>query len=93
MKQYFFANKLQVIETVRRAIQHGISDMHIINCSGDAFGYQIDMDLTCILTEEEEKYVTEFADKLTVPFTESYYNAPYNPEFLGAQPARAGEDY
>ena len=21
------------------------------------------------------------------------YNAPYNPEFLGAQPARAGEDY
>jgi len=21
------------------------------------------------------------------------YNAPYNPQFLGAQPARAGEDY
>ena len=21
------------------------------------------------------------------------YDAPYNPEFLGAQPARAGEDY
>ena len=21
------------------------------------------------------------------------YNAPYNPEFLGAQPARAGQDY
>ena len=92
MTRYFFTNKLEVLETVRRAMQHGI-DMHIINCSGDAFGYQIDMDLACILTEQEEKYVTEFADKLTGPFAESYYSDEYNPEFLGAAPARAGQDY
>jgi len=30
------------------------------------------------------------AAKKANPFN---YNAPYNPEFLGAQPARAGEDY
>ena len=28
--------------------------------------------------------------KTTTPWT---HNAPYNPQFLGAQPARAGEDY
>jgi hypothetical protein len=28
--------------------------------------------------------------KTTAPWT---HNAPYNPQFLGAQPARAGEDY
>ena len=62
MTRYFFTNKLEVLETVRRAMQHGI-DMRITDCSGDAFGCWIDMDLTCILTEHEEKYVTEFADK------------------------------
>ena len=61
MKRYFFTNKLEVLETVRRALQHHI-DMHITDCSGDAFGCWIDMDLWN-LDKKEENYVIEFADK------------------------------
>jgi hypothetical protein len=42
------------------------------------------------MTSQEQKYVTEFAECDATPFV---YNAPYNAEFLGAQPARAGQDY
>jgi hypothetical protein len=90
MTRYTFTNKLEVLETVRRAIELGVSDIHIVDCSGDEVGYWIDMDLSCILTSQEQKYVTEFAERDATPFV---YYSPYNAEFLGAQPARAGQDY
>lgn len=62
MTRYTFANKLEVLETVRRAIQLGVSDIHIVDCSGDEVGYWIDMDLSCILTSKEQKYVTQYAE-------------------------------
>ena len=37
----------------------------------------------------QREYLAASAKKAS-PFN---YNAPYNPEFLGAQPARAGQDY
>jgi hypothetical protein len=63
MTRYFFTNELEVLETVRRAMQHSI-EMHMTDCSGYAFGFWIDMDLAG-LTEQEEKYLTEFAEKET----------------------------
>ena len=90
MTTYTFTNKLEVLEAVRRAIELGVSDIRITDCSGDAVGYEIDMDLSCIMSKEEQRYVTQFADRKVTPWT---HNAPYNPQFLGAQPARAGEDY
>jgi hypothetical protein len=90
MTTYTFTNKLEVLEAVRRAIELGVSDIRITDCSGDAVGYEIDMDLSCILTSQEQKYVTQFAERDATPWT---HNAPYNPQFLGAQPARVGEDY
>ena len=36
------------------------------------------------------RHVEELGIKSNKPWT---HNAPYNPEFLGAQPARLGEDY
>jgi hypothetical protein len=90
MTRYTFTNKLEVLETVRRAIELGVSDIHIVDCSGDEVGYWIDMDLSCILTGQEQNYVTQFAERDATPFV---YYSPYNAEFLGAQPARAGQDY
>ena len=90
MTRYTFTTKVEVLETVRRAIQLGVSDIHIVDCSGDDVGYWIDMDLSCILSEEEQKYVTQFAERDATPFV---YYSPYNAEFLGAQPARTGQDY
>jgi hypothetical protein len=87
MTTYTFTNKLEVLETVRRAIELGVSDIRIADCSGDAVGYENDMDLSCIMTSQEQRYVTQFEAN---PWT---HNAPYNPQFLGAQPVRAGEDY
>ena len=89
MTRYTFTNKLEVLEAVRRAIELGVSDIRIVDCSGDEVGYWIDMDLSCLMTSQE-KYVTQFAERNATPFV---YNAPYNAEFLGAQPARAGQDY
>jgi hypothetical protein len=90
MTRYTFTTKVEVLETVRRAIQCGVSDIHIVDCSGDEVGYWIDMDLSCILSEEEQKYVTQFVERNSTPWN---HNAPHNAEFLGAQPARAGQDY
>ena len=36
------------------------------------------------------RHIEELGIKSNKPWT---YNAPYNPQFLGAQPARAGQDY
>jgi hypothetical protein len=36
------------------------------------------------------RHIEELGIKANLPFKN---NAPYNPEFLGAQPARAGQDY
>ena len=56
--------------------------------------YEIGMQLGINFSFDDPiRYVTEFADKLTGRFTKSYYSDKYNPEFLGAQPARAGQDY
>jgi len=61
-KPYFFTNKLEMLETVRRAIQHGILEIRISDCSGAAVGYWVYMDLSGgILDEHAERYVTEFA--------------------------------
>jgi hypothetical protein len=90
MTRYTFTNKLEVLETVRRAIELGVSDIQIVNCSGDEVGFWIDMDLSCIMTDQEQNYVTQFAERDATPFV---YYSPYNAEFLGAQPARAGQDY
>ncbi len=90
MTRYTFTNKLEVLEAVRRAIELGVSDIRIVDCSGDEVGYWIDMDLSSIMTSQEQKYVTEFAERDATPFV---YYSPYNAEFLGAQPARAGQDY
>jgi hypothetical protein len=65
MARYFLTNKLDVAATVRRALDCGVLDLRILDCSGDAAGYYIDMDLTCILSEQQEKYVTCFAEKET----------------------------
>jgi hypothetical protein len=61
MKRYFLTNKLEVAETVRRAIECGVLEIHIIDCSGTAVGFWIDMDLAGILDEQDENYVTRFA--------------------------------
>ena len=61
-KPYFFTNKLEMLETVRRAIQHGILEIRISDCSGTAVGYWVYMDLSGgILDAHAERYVTEFA--------------------------------
>ena len=60
--RYFLTSKLELIETVRRAIDCGITDVRVIDCSGHATGYYVDMDLACVLDEQGEKYVTEFAE-------------------------------
>ena len=36
------------------------------------------------------RHIEELGIKSNKPWT---HNAPYNPQFLGAQPARAGQDY
>ena len=61
MKRYFLTSKLEAAETVRRAIGCGVLEIHIIDCSGDAVGFWIDMDLAGILDEQQEIYVTRFA--------------------------------
>jgi hypothetical protein len=61
MKRYFLTSKLEATETVRRAIECGVLEIHIIDCSGDAVGFWIDMDLAGILDEQDENYVTRFA--------------------------------
>jgi hypothetical protein len=61
MTKYTFTSKLEVLETVRRAIEFGVPDIRIIDCSGDAVGYWIEMDLSGILSSQEQKYVTAFA--------------------------------
>ena len=63
MTRYFFTNKLDVTKTVRSALECGILDIHIIDCSGYAVGYWIDMDLS-VLDDEEQKYVSHFAEKV-----------------------------
>ena len=61
-KPYVFTNKLEMLETVRRAIQHGILEIRISDCSGTAVGDWVYMDLSGgILDEHAERYVTEFA--------------------------------
>jgi hypothetical protein len=62
LKQYMLTSKLEMLETVRRAIQHGIVEIRISDCSGTAVGYWVYMDLAGVLTEQEEKYVTEFVE-------------------------------
>jgi hypothetical protein len=90
MKIYSCKDQEKTMETIRRAISLGVMDIRIVDCSGDSVSFSIHMDMSCILDDEEQKYVTEFAE-----CEKSWFNhhAPWNPEFLGAQPARAGQDY
>lgn len=60
MKRYVLTSKLEAAETVRRAIECGVLEIHIFDCSGDAVGFWIDMDLAGILDEQDENYVTRF---------------------------------
>ena len=59
-KEYILTNQLEMLETVRRAIQHGVTEIKIVDCSGDAVGYWVYMDLACIVSKQEEMYITEF---------------------------------
>jgi len=90
MKIYSCKDQAKTMETIRRAISLGVMDIRIVDCSGDSVSFSIQMDMSCILDDEEQKYVTEFAES-----EKSWFNhhAPWNPEFLGAQPAQAGQDY
>ena len=45
----------------------------------------------CIKCSSSKQF--EFNAKMDAKKAVFDYNAPYNPQFLGAQPARAGEDY
>ena len=58
MKRYTLTSKPELLETIRRAIESGVTDMHITDCSGDAVGYWLDMDMSCILTEQEQQHIT-----------------------------------
>ena len=63
-KEYFLTSKLELLETVRRAIQHGIPEIKIVDYSGDAVGYSVHMDLSCIVSEQEVTYITEFVGRV-----------------------------
>ena len=47
------------------------------------FNRLVELDIQRLVAKAQAEYEV-------APFN---YDAPYNPEFLGAQPARAGEDY
>ena len=49
------------------------------------FNRLVALDIQRLVAKAQAEYEAKAA-----PFN---YDAPYNPEFLGAQPARAGEDY
>ena len=49
------------------------------------FNRLVALDIQRLVAKAQAEYEAKPA-----PFN---YDAPYNPEFLGAQPARAGEDY
>jgi hypothetical protein len=49
------------------------------------FNQLVTQDIQRLVAKAQAEYEAKAA-----PFN---YDAPYNPEFLGAQPARAGEDY
>ena len=63
-KEYFLTGKLELLETVRRAIQHGIPEIRIVDCSGDAVGYSVHMDLACVVSEQEAAYITQFVARV-----------------------------
>ena len=67
MKRYISTNKLEAVETVRRAIECGVLEIHIIDCSGTAVGFWIDMDLSVILDKQDENYVTRFVKEFLIP--------------------------
>lgn len=60
LKEYTLTSKLEMLETVRRAIEHGIGEIRITDCSGDAIGYSVYMDLAGILDDQQTRYVTAF---------------------------------
>lgn len=62
--EYFLTSQLELLETVRRAIEHGVTEIKIVDCSGDAVGYWVYMDLACIVTEQEQMHITQFARTL-----------------------------
>ena len=62
-KEYFLTSKLELLETVRRAIQHGIPEIRIVDCSGDAVGYSVHMDLG-VISEQEVAYITQFVARV-----------------------------
>jgi hypothetical protein len=59
MTTYQSTNKLEIAETVRRAVSYGVCDIKLTNVSGDGFCYLIDMELD-IFTEQETRYLAEF---------------------------------
>lgn len=60
MTRYFFTSEADVLETVKRAIAQSVSDICIINCSGDAVGFWVDMDLA-IESQATVAHITERA--------------------------------
>jgi hypothetical protein len=67
MKRYFFTNHTATLEAVSRAIAHGIDAMQISNCSGDEFGFFIDMDLAGYSLETEQSITATAADVEPAP--------------------------
>jgi hypothetical protein len=67
MKRYFFTSHAATLEAVSRAMAHGIDDMHISNCSGDEFGFFIDMDLAGYSLETEQNITATAANEEPTP--------------------------
>ena len=63
MKRYFFTSHAAVLEAVSRAMTHGIDALQIINCSGDEFGFFIDMDLAGYSLETEQSITATAANE------------------------------
>jgi hypothetical protein len=53
------------------------------------FNRSVELDIQRLVAKAQAEYEAQEKRK-TAPFK---YDAPYNPEFLGAQRARIGEDY
>jgi hypothetical protein len=67
MKRYFFDSHAAALEAISRAMANSIDTMHITNCSGDAPGFWIDMDLACCSLATEQSITATAADVEPTP--------------------------
>jgi hypothetical protein len=84
----WFINKLKGVKMYQvTAIYQGCE---IGYGEGESLGYAKQ---DCIDSIDTIYLCDKASIKLSIIKNQFNHNAPYNPEFLGAQPARAGEDY